>query len=37
MLCNRLKLLNRKILGYSKSHEIHDMIIFNFIEYEYCI
>ena len=33
--CNRLKWLNRKTLGYSKSAEIHEKIIGTFIEREY--
>jgi len=34
-LRNRLKRLNRKTLGYSKSAEMHDKIIGTFIEREY--
>ncbi len=34
-LRNRLKRLNRKTLGYSKSVEMHDKIIGTFIEREY--
>lgn len=34
-LRNRLKWLNRKTLGYSKSPEMHDKIIGTFIEREY--
>lgn len=34
-LRNRLKRLNRKTLGQSKSAEIHDNIIGTFIEREY--
>lgn len=34
-LRNRLKRLNRKMLGYSKSPEMHDRIIGTFIEREY--
>ncbi len=34
-LRNRLKRLNRKTLGYSKSPEMHDRIIGTFIEREY--
>ncbi len=34
-LRNRLKRLNRKTLGYSKSPEMHDKIIGTFIEREY--
>ena len=34
-LRNRLKRLNRKNLGYSKSVEMHDKIIGKFIEFEY--
>lgn len=36
-LRNRLKRLNRKTLGYSKSIEMHDKIIGTFIEREYYI
>ncbi len=32
---NRLKRLNRKTLGYSKSTEMHDKVIGIFIEWEY--
>ncbi|WP_230583877.1 IS1 family transposase, partial [Xenorhabdus bovienii] len=32
---NRLKRLNRKTLGYSKSVEMHDKIIGTFIEREF--
>ncbi|END0960685.1 IS1 family transposase, partial [Escherichia coli] len=34
-LRNRLKRLNRKTLGYSKSPEMHDKIIGTFIEREH--
>ncbi|EFI5608750.1 IS1 family transposase, partial [Escherichia coli] len=34
-LRNRLKRLNRKTLGYSKSTEMHDKVIGTFIEREY--
>lgn len=34
-LRNRLKRLNRKTLGYSKSAEMHDKVIGTFIEREY--
>ncbi|EDS7122299.1 IS1 family transposase, partial [Salmonella enterica] len=34
-LRNRLKRLNRKTLGYSKSAEMHDKIIGTFIEREH--
>ncbi|MDC9606059.1 IS1 family transposase [Xenorhabdus griffiniae] len=34
-LRNRLKRLNRKTLGYSKSPEMHDKVIGTFIEREY--
>ncbi|OTA14253.1 transposase [Xenorhabdus vietnamensis] len=34
-LRTRLKRLNRKTLGYSKSEEMHDKIISTFIEQEY--
>lgn len=36
-LRNRLKRLNRKTLGYSKSAEMHDKIIGTFIEREHYI
>ncbi|SFN84863.1 insertion element IS1 protein InsB [Xenorhabdus japonica] len=36
-LRNRLKRLNRKTLGYSKSPEMHDKVIRTFIEREYYI
>jgi insertion element IS1 protein InsB len=36
-LRNRLKRLNRKTLGYSKSPEMHDRIIGTFIEREYYV
>ncbi|AYU97896.1 hypothetical protein EEI76_23040 (plasmid) [Enterobacter cloacae] len=36
-LRNRLKRLNRKTLGYSKSSEMHDRIIGTFIEREYYV
>lgn len=36
-LRNRLKRLNRKTLGYSKSAEMHDKIIGTFIEREYYV
>ncbi len=36
-LRNRIKRLNRKTLGYSKSPEMHDKIIGTFIEREYYI
>lgn len=36
-LRNRLKRLNRKTLGYSKSPEMHDKAIGTFIEREYYI
>ena len=36
-LRNRLKRLNRKMLGYSKSPEMHDKIIGTFIEREYYV
>nr|WP_255528759.1 IS1 family transposase [Xenorhabdus sp. BG5] len=36
-LRNRLKRLNRKPLGYSKSPEMHDKVIGTFIEREYSI
>ncbi|WP_155271211.1 IS1 family transposase [Xenorhabdus bovienii] len=36
-LRNRLKRLNRKTLGYSKSPEMHDKVIGTFIEREYYI
>lgn len=32
---NRLKWLNRKTLGYSKSSEMHEKIIGTFIEHEH--
>ncbi|MHC0448516.1 MAG: IS1 family transposase, partial [Candidatus Lariskella arthropodorum] len=34
-LRNRLKRLNRKTLGYSKSAEMHDKVIGIFIERQY--
>ncbi|BET97127.1 hypothetical protein TCT1_20480 [Xenorhabdus sp. TCT-1] len=34
-LRNRVKRLNRKTLGYSKSPEMHDKVIGTFIEREY--
>lgn len=37
MLRNRLKRLNRKTLGYSKSSEMHDRIIGTYIEREYYV
>ena len=36
-LRNRLKRLNRKKLGYSKSTEMHDKVIGTFIEREYYV
>lgn len=36
-LRNRLKRLNRKTLGYSKSAEMHDKIIGTFIERQYYV
>ncbi len=36
-LINRLKRLNRKTLGYSKSSDMHDKIIGTFIEREYYV
>lgn len=36
-LRNRLKRLNRKTLGYSKSPEMHDRLIGTFIEREYYV
>ncbi|WP_275390737.1 IS1 family transposase [Xenorhabdus bovienii] len=36
-LCNRIKRLNRKALGYSKSPEMYDKIIGTFIEREYYV
>ncbi|PHM21897.1 transposase [Xenorhabdus budapestensis] len=36
-LRNRIKQLNRKTLGYSKSPEMHDKVIGTFIEREYYI
>ena len=36
-LRTRLKRLNRKTLGYSKSPEMHDRIIGTFIEREYYV
>ncbi len=36
-LRNRLKRLNRKTLGYSKSSEMHDRIIGTYIEREYYV
>ncbi|HGU6737759.1 TPA: IS1 family transposase, partial [Klebsiella pneumoniae] len=36
-LRNRLKRLNRKTLGYSKSTEMHDKVIGTFIEREYYV
>ncbi len=36
-LRNRIKRLNRKTLGYSKSPEMHDKVIGTFIEREYYI
>ncbi|OAT16423.1 putative transposase [Buttiauxella gaviniae ATCC 51604] len=36
-LRNRLKRLNRKTLGYSKSAEMHDKVIGTFIEREHYI
>ncbi|MNN98257.1 IS1 transposase [compost metagenome] len=36
-LRNRLKRLNRKTLGYSKSPEMHDRIIGTFIERKYYV
>ncbi len=34
-LCIRLKRLNRKTIGYSKSEKMHDKVIGTFIETEY--
>lgn len=36
-LRNRLKRLNRKTLGYSKSAEMHDKVIGTFIERQYYV
>ncbi len=36
-LRNRIKRLNRKTLGYSKSPEMHDKVIDTFIEREYYV
>lgn len=36
-LRNRMKRLNRKTLGYSKSPEMHDRVIGTFIEREYYV
>lgn len=36
-LRNRLKRLNRKTLGYSKSAEMHDKVIGTFIEKQYYV
>ncbi|BET97084.1 hypothetical protein TCT1_20050 [Xenorhabdus sp. TCT-1] len=37
ILRNRIKRLNRKMLGYSKSPEMHDKVIGTFIEREYYV